>query len=350
MAGCDESVKVSRAAIILNARKPGAAAERARDALEAQGIAVELCATESAQAGAQAAEQAIARGARWIVAAGGDGTVMSVLEPVVRAGVALSLLPLGTANDFATYLALGGMASALDALTSGVVVALDVSECEYAQPDGTRGLGLFTSSAGVGVMGRLAELEDTQTATVLKRSLGNAVWPLLATAATLTAPMARARIVCDGKAMERSIAALEVSKLPRVGGIEVTPDAGGDSGILHVWVAEGERRGELVHTLRCALRGSGQLLTSRHVQYVSRDPGTNALGVSHVTELRLETTPSLPLHLNGDYVGRTPAHFKVREAALRVRVPKTHPLASGNRRSVPNSAAAGQSDARPLRI
>jgi diacylglycerol kinase family enzyme len=281
--------------------------------------------------GERAAALALKRGYRWIVAAGGDGTVMSVLSPLVREGGVLCLLPLGTANDFASYLEIAGVDHALATLLHGTTARLDVTECQFTGPDGRSATGMFTSTAGVGVMGRLAELEDTRTAALLKRTLGNCVWPMLATAATLSVPLARARVAVAGRELERSIAALELAKLPKAGGIELTPDASADSGILHAWLAEGARRGELVHTLRHALQGGGKLLRSRFVQYFSSDPARNTLGVRDATELSIETSPALPLHLNGDYVGNTPAHFRVRPSALRVRVPNQHVLARTRR-------------------
>jgi len=312
---------VARVVIIHNGRKPRAASARAQAVLEGRGFEVETEVTWDACEGAQKTRVALSRGADWVIAAGGDGTVMSVLEAVVEHKATLGLLPLGTANDFGTSLSLQNLDAALLALGSGRVVELDVGICEFTQLNGLRGRGLFTSSAGAGMMARLAELEDTALWTRLKRMLGNAVWPLIATTATLTTPFARARIVAEGRSMARDIAAFELTKLPRVGGIELTPDASSASGILHVWVAEGKTRRALVHTLRHALSGDGRLLRSRHVQYISRDPGTNQLGAHHITSIKLDAEPTLPVHLNGDFVGRTPANFGLLPRGLRVCVP-----------------------------
>jgi len=48
--------------------------------------------------------QAVAEGYELIVAAGGDGTVNEVVNGIGRSGVALGVLPLGTANVFARAL------------------------------------------------------------------------------------------------------------------------------------------------------------------------------------------------------------------------------------------------------
>lgn len=317
--------KVSRTCIVLNARKPYAAAERASALLRSLGEHVDIVVTSSAAQGQAEAARALSGGAERIVAAGGDGTVMSVLRPVVDANATLALLPLGTANDFGTYLGVARMEQALSVLEHGVVAPLDVGEVEYAT-DHARGGGLFCSSAGLGVMGRLAELEETRAAKLGKRWLGNGVWPLLAAAATLTVRFSHARIALDGVEMERDIGAFEIAKLPAVGGFEITPDASAGSGMLHAWIAEGTTRRELLHTLRCALAGSGKLLQSRHLQYVSRNARTNALGARNVQRIDVEASPPLPVHLNGDYVGTTPATFRVRPRALRMLIPSSHPL------------------------
>jgi diacylglycerol kinase (ATP) len=68
--------------------------------------ATELVATEAVGAARRLAGEAIAAGARLIVAAGGDGLCNEILNGIVppRDDVALGLLPLGTGNDLARTL------------------------------------------------------------------------------------------------------------------------------------------------------------------------------------------------------------------------------------------------------
>src|SRR6266513_2060535 len=47
------------------------------------------------------ARDMVARGVDTVVACGGDGTVNEVLNGITGADVALGIIPLGTANDFA---------------------------------------------------------------------------------------------------------------------------------------------------------------------------------------------------------------------------------------------------------
>lgn len=320
---------MAHACIVLNADKSRDAAEKVCAALLSKGISTELVVTRSSAEGRTAALDALERGADWIVAAGGDGTVMSVLEPVLTVGATLGVVPLGTANDFSTHLGMPTLDDALAALTSGVTAQVDVGDCKYVGRDGVPTSGVFCSSAGVGVVARLTEVEEWKSARVGKRLFGNGAWMVLTAIATFTARISLARIAVDGDSMERSIGALEVLKLPSLGGVKMIPDASASSGVLHAWVGEAKSIRELVRTLAAAFVGKGTLLSSPYVQCFSRDPSTNALQKSDVRHLEVDAEPALPLHLNGDYVGTTPASFVVRPGALRVRMPPSRAVAMG---------------------
>jgi diacylglycerol kinase (ATP) len=312
---------VSHACIVLNADKSRDAAERVRLALEFRGVSADLVVTTTAEEGRAAAVDALVRGAEWIIAAGGDGTVRSVLDAVLDHNATLAVIPLGTANDFATHLGMPNVDAALAVLADGVVARVDIGECDYLDRDGRQANGVFCSSAGIGVVARLTEVEEWKSARLSKRIFGNSAWMMLTAIATLTTRLARARITVDGDTMELSIGAFEVLKLPSLGGVKMIADASASSGVLHAWVSEAETLRELVRTLVAAFVGSGNLLSSPHVQCFSRDASTNALGKDHVRRIQVSADPAMPLHLNGDYVGTTPVSFVVRPAALRVRMP-----------------------------
>lgn len=64
--------------------------------------------TEGAGTAGALAERALKDGARAIIAAGGDGTVHEVLQPMKGTGVALGVVPGGSGNDFAFHVGVRG--------------------------------------------------------------------------------------------------------------------------------------------------------------------------------------------------------------------------------------------------
>lgn len=67
-----------------------------------------------------------------VVACGGDGTVNLCLNSIVDLDVKLSVLPMGTGNDFARYLGLKDIEDALLVLTAGVSSKVDIGKVTLA--------------------------------------------------------------------------------------------------------------------------------------------------------------------------------------------------------------------------
>ena len=90
---------------------------------------VEVLYPRSAGDGTELARRAASGGAALVVAAGGDGTVNSVAAGLAGSGIAMGILPLGTANDLAREL---GIPRAIDAaaqrLVDGAPRSVDLGE------------------------------------------------------------------------------------------------------------------------------------------------------------------------------------------------------------------------------
>lgn len=114
------------------------------------------------------AHKAIAAGAEFIVAAGGDGTINEVLGGVVNTEVPLGILPAGTANVLATEIGLPGSMERAATLMSECVarrIAIGRLDCS-SKPR------YFLSMAGVGFDAHIVyDLSDG-----LKRHLGKAAY------------------------------------------------------------------------------------------------------------------------------------------------------------------------------
>jgi YegS/Rv2252/BmrU family lipid kinase len=105
---------VLHAHLILNPVAGRGAARRAESvvmrAFRAQGWAVDLTRTEAPGHGQELAALAVRRGARHVVAVGGDGTVHEVANGLLRSDgdAALGVVPIGSGNDFAKLVGVYG--------------------------------------------------------------------------------------------------------------------------------------------------------------------------------------------------------------------------------------------------
>jgi diacylglycerol kinase (ATP) len=262
------------------------------------------------------ARQAVADGHSLIVAAGGDGTLLGVLQTVRGTQVAVTVLPLGTSNDYAKALGIRSERDALTALRAGVVRRADLIACAYTGLDGAPREQVICLSAGLGFTAAVAQTESSPLMSLLKRGVGNPAFIFASAWLTATYRGGRADLVLDGRPLATSFSLLEVSKAARIGGMGLTPRARLDSGFLDVCLFDGSasRRARLLLGLQ---------VSDRHVawpdyDYFCDDPAFNGPGLSCVKELVVAPRHLTPLHLHGDFVGYGPARFTVLPAALRV--------------------------------
>jgi diacylglycerol kinase (ATP) len=137
-----------------NAKWPEIEAKLGR-ALPADELRIEV--TQGPGTAKSQAANLIDQGCRIIVAAGGDGTVSSVMEGVLGTDAALAVLPLGTGNDFSRSIGVGpNIDSAIDALAERKVKRIDVGRWQQ----GGR-CGHFVNVAGCGFDAAVADRVNT---------------------------------------------------------------------------------------------------------------------------------------------------------------------------------------------
>jgi len=123
----------------------------ALDALESAGIQVEHLTINGPGSGSALARQAIARGCDSVIVCGGDGTVHEVMQALVGTGVALGVVPMGTANALAADLGLKiSPEKAIRRLLNARPVSVPVGRILYRTVDGEEKCKYFTVAAGVG--------------------------------------------------------------------------------------------------------------------------------------------------------------------------------------------------------
>ena len=256
---------------------------------------------------------------------GGDGTIHRHLEQLVRLGLPLLVVPVGSGNDVARSLGLRrvrdslvawrkfcGGASNVRAVDLGVISALEnadgASAPQNLAPPGPR---YFCCIAGVGLDGEVA-----RRANLLPRWLRRhggyelSVVPAIFTFAalsmkilTLAADQARGTAWSMHNDQPTLLAAF--ANTPSYGGgMKIAPRAKMDDGLLDVCIVGRIDRFRL-------LRLAPTVYSGRHLNI----PEVDYFQTSHA---RVETEHPLDVYADGEYVCRTPIQIGVEAAALKV--------------------------------
>jgi YegS/Rv2252/BmrU family lipid kinase/uncharacterized protein (TIGR02284 family) len=325
-----------RLLLFVNPHSAGAAgADDARAVLAASGVDVveEPCPA----AGTELAE-AIARraaGVDGVVLGGGDGTLHAALPALLEHGLPLGVLPLGTANDFARALGLPAEPErAAAVIAAGARRRVDVGVVN-GRP--------YLNVASVGLVSGLRH-ELTRER---KRRLGALAYPVTALRRWWRARPFRVRVQGEDGAIHRlSTRHLAVANGPSQGGRVVDPqDTVEDAALALRAVEERGLWGVLVAHL--ALR----------LGWASATPGLLSL---RGRWFQVDTEHPMAVSADGEQVGRTPARFEVRPAALEVYAPAAAPEPAGlrddeaavalNRLTAALAAAAEACDAAAARV
>jgi diacylglycerol kinase (ATP) len=259
------------------------------------------------------AEESARDGARTLVVVGGDGSVHEVVNGLVRSGraadVALAVIPRGTGKDFARSVGIPQSTSAaLAAARAGRLREVDVGLARFTAPDGSRAEAYFANFAGAGISGAIARRANASS-----KAMGGRISFVVATITVF----ARWRAVAMTAALEaerRSGPMFEVLVMNgayTAGGMWAAPDARPDDGLLDVVLIGDVTKADFVRTFPKIYRG-------RHLSH----PKIELLRGAAVA---VESRHPLPVVLDGEQPGTTPAEFTLLPRTLRVKVPPVLP-------------------------
>ena len=297
----------SRASIvvILNARA-GAAVAQPRieaglaDLFRAAGREAEIITLREGQNPADAAREAAAR-ASIVVAAGGDGTVSSVVGGIIDSPAALGVLPLGTLNHFAKDLHIPlDLPTAVAVVAAGRIGQVDVGRVNDR---------VFVNNSSIGIYPGIVEAREAL------RSQGYAKWVAMAIATARVLRRYRGVTVSidvDGRRRTwRTPFVFVGNNEYAIDGIRLGARARLDAGKLFVYLAPRVRAHHLPLLLMKAL--------------VGRARRSGDFEIVPATELWIGTRTDgrLRVAFDGEVAKMAlPLHYQARARALRVVLPE----------------------------
>jgi diacylglycerol kinase (ATP) len=257
------------------------------------------------------ARSAALGGARLLVVVGGDGSIHEVANGL--AGLpdqpAIALIPRGTGGDFVRSFGIPDrVEEAARIAVAGDTRTIDLGRVTYRAWDGDEESLLFANVASAGMSGAIA-----QRANDTSKALGAKVSYLWATFAVFAGWSAvETRLTVDGESRSGPMFDVVVANARYFGGgMKMCPDAEPDDGLLDVVAIGDVTKRDLVVTMPKIYRGT-------HLPH----PKAAAMRGRVVT---VETDEPVPVELDGEQPGTTPARFEVLQGALRLRVPGARP-------------------------
>ncbi len=257
------------------------------------------------------AEQAAADGAGLVVAVGGDGTVNEAVNGLLalhargEATPELAVLPRGTGTDFVrTFSIPGNLDRALAVIQDGTTREIDAGKVTYRAWAGHDAVGYFANVASAGMSGAVAQRANTTS-----KALGGKASFLAATLSVFAGWKATTiSVEVDSERRDRLMYDVLVANCRYLGGgMKMTPDAMPDDGLFDVLMIGDITRTDLALTLPKIYRGT-------HLPHPKAE-----LLRGRVVTVNAETP--VPVELDGEQPGTTPARFEIVARALRLRVP-----------------------------
>ena len=238
-----------------------------------------------------------------LVVVGGDGTLNEVVNGIAGSGAEIAVLPNGTGQDFGRSHGIPTrFDDAVGVAVRGTTRRVDVGRAVFRGPDGAETSRFFANVGSVGMSGAVARRADS-----MSKALGGRV--------TFYYALVREFLVWkntevtvgldDGERRGHMHDVILANGRWHGGGMKLAPDALPDDGLFDVVLIGDVNKLDFVTT-------SPKLYSGKHV----RHPKIEVLRSAHVT---VDAPEPLPIELDGEQSGTTPARFEIVRGALRVR-------------------------------
>ena len=299
--------------LILNGKSAGDDAVReAVSALRDSGVRLDVRVTWEGGDAERYVAEAIADGVDVVIAGGGDGTLSEVATTLAHrdesaeALPALALLPLGTANDFASACGIpADPEAALRLVRDGAAVPMDLLKLDA---NGQAHWAANLASGGFGTE------VTTETHEGLKKLLGGLAYVVTGLSKLGRIEPQRARLRGPGFAWEGEFIALGIGNGRQAGGGQaLCPEALIDDGLLDVTVVP-PLQGELLASVGTALAAG-------------KDAALDGVAVRRqLSWIEIEAPQPLTLNLDGEPVRAMAFRIQCMPKRLRMHLPVDCPL------------------------
>ena len=235
-----------------------------------------------------------------LVVVGGDGTLNEVVNGVAGLGAELAVLPAGTGQDFGrTYGIPTKFDDAVRVALEGAPATIDLGHATY-----TGGERFFANVGSAGMSGAVAKRANSMT----KALGGRATFYYALVREFVVWRNTEVTVTFDGGERRGPMHDVIVANGQwHGGGMWLAPEASFDDGLFDVVVIGDASKVDFLTT-------STKLYSGGHVHHPKVE-------VLRTATLAVDAVQPLPLELEGEPVGTTPARFEVVPRALRLRVP-----------------------------
>ena len=223
---------------------------------------------------------------KYILIAGGDGTIDSVVNAMKQEGIELpiGILPVGTANDFARFL---GMTNNIDndiekILNSGPM-KIDIGHVNDKYFVNVLSTGLFTD---------VSQKTDTN----LKNTLGKLAYYIKGIEQLPKFRSLDVKITANGKIYDTPMYLILVFNGQTAGGFKIALDAKVDDGLLDVFILKSCHIAEFIHVFLKFMMG--EHMDDPRVEYVKTKELLIESTEGIVTDIDGEKGPDFPLRVS----------------------------------------------------
>jgi YegS/Rv2252/BmrU family lipid kinase len=252
------------------------------------------------------ARDAVAAGATRVVVVGGDGSVNEVVNGIAGVeGIELAIIPRGTGWDFVRTFGISKrLDEAVSTALSGQVREVDLGRVSFRTWAGGEEHAYFANVGSAGISGAIARRANDTS-----KALGGKLSYYWATLAIFFGwEVDSVRVSVDDEAREGRMIDVVVANGRYIGGgMMLCPEAEPDDGVFDVLLIGDVTKRDLLFVLPKTYRGN-------HLPH----PRLEVLSGRVVT---VDADEPLPVELDGEQPGTTPARFEVVPLALRLRVP-----------------------------
>jgi diacylglycerol kinase (ATP) len=248
------------------------------------------------------AQVAAESGGALLVVVGGDGTVNEVVNGIAGTDAEIAVLSSGTGEDFGrTHAVPSRFDDAVRTVLEGRTKTIDLGrvECEGSPPR------FFANVGSVGMSGSVA-----RRANEMSKVLGGRLTFFYAlTREFLAWQNTQVVVELDGGVRREGLLhdVIIANGTFHAGGMKLAPDAGQDDGLFDVVTIGDVTKLDFITT-------APKLYSGRYLAH----PKIELLRSSLVA---IDAAEPLPIEVDGEPLGTTPARFEIVPAALRLRVP-----------------------------